>query len=280
MINKTFAKFSLTAISLAFASSCMKAPDLKADFGPEVSNQELAKLLSEVETPDPYTIKAGEYAYFTRSTNIADQIYQIDQRWAYTITSKTEEANDYVFKYVKDLREYIDGHEKPSSYQHTVRLEKKPTNSISSMTPTEFAKTFHQSAALDPIMTLGALNTNGSSIRPAGKRVTFHNAKLQKGHVPVPDFVQNCGRLPSDKCRGALKAFTLSFDQVVWDGDQGQKYSVSWLFSPDVPFFGSTMFPDPPGVIQSCSSTQLPYQGQRIKVTQCDEIKDFTFGAD
>lgn len=257
-------------IGALVVTGCMKEPELKANFGPEVSPTDFAAKLREVETPDAYTIKKGEYAYFIRSTVIQDQVYQLDKRWAYTVTNKTQDATDYIFTFVKEMREYDSGQEKISQDQSEVRLAKEVATT-SFIAPQSWAKAFVTSRA-QPTFT-----TKSES------RITFHNLVMQKTSVPVPEFVQaraDCGGLTPEKCRAPLRAWIMTFDQVHWDGNEGQKYSVRWVFSPDVPYFGSTMFPSPAGVIKACGTTQLPFQGQRVKVTQCDEIKDFAFGTD
>lgn len=255
------------------AAGCMKEPELKADFGPEVTAAEFSRKLAEIEGPDPYTIKKNEYAYFIRSTVLQDQIYQLDKRWAYTVTNKAEDANDYIFTFVKETREYVGDQEKISQNQSDVRLTKRASTSAAAASVTSAPLTPFAVASLTPF-----------AYRPAAtEKVTFHNLNLETTHVPVPDFVQqraNCGGLSNEKCRGALKAYVLTFDQVQWQGNEGQRFSVLWIFSPDVPYFGSTMFPSPAGVLKSCGTTQIPFDGQRVKVTQCDEIKDFTFGSD
>ncbi|MBX3018330.1 MAG: hypothetical protein KF767_10600 [Bdellovibrionaceae bacterium] len=269
----------LPLVALA-AAGCMKEPELKADFGPEVTSAEFSSKLSEIEGPDPYTIKKDEYAYFIRSTVLQDQVYQLDKRWAYTVTNKTEDANDHIFSFVKETREYVGDQEKISQNQSEVRLTKRSSNTSSlKLSQLQFRPTETRTAPIVQMSTLTPF-----AYRPAStEKVTFHNLKLEKTYVPVPDFVKqraNCGGLSSEKCRGALKAFVMTFDQVQWTGNEGQRFSVLWIFSPDIPYFGSTMFPSPAGVLKSCGTTQVPYEGQRVKVTQCDEIKDFTFGSD
>lgn len=302
MISKLKLMILATAVA---AGGCMKEPELKADFGPEVSSREFSQKLNEIEGPNPYSIKKDEYAYFIRSTVLQNQIYQLDKRWAYTVTNKTEDARDYIFTYVKETRELVGDQEKISQNQSEVRLAKQqaqqqPTQFQSltklgsvfsplnldfgfarrlSLSQFQFRPTVFRTA---PIVQMSTLTPFAD--RPAAEgRVTFHNLKLEQTNIPVPEFVQqraDCGGLTPDKCRGALKAYVMTFDQVQWDGNEGQRYSVLWVFSPDVPYFGSTMFPSPAGVFKSCGTTQVPFQGQRVKVTQCDEIKDFTFGRD
>lgn len=281
--------------------SCMKKPELKADFGPEVTDQSFEQALGQIETPSPYTIQANEYSYTTRETWVEGKPYLVNSRWAFTVTSKTEEVDpvnhidDYIIEYVKELREtQADGSEKISKTKTDARLAKQQTTASpgtvapSANSPNEeslkasLAKPIpiHMRSArisIDPF----AVFSHSIHTMEDVPRVTRHNLKFNKGTFPIPDFTSqrsDCGGLGTDKCTTALTAYYLSFDQVNWDENGGQKYSLLRVFSPDVPFFASTMAPDFAGVIQACVSTTLSEQGQPVDITQCDEIKDFTFG--
>lgn len=290
-------KYFLWASIALSLSACMKEPELKPDFGPEITSAEFSKALAQVEVPDPSTIKKDEYAYFVRSTVVQDQMYQLDKRWAYTVTDKRPQGQDFVLTFVKELHEYDQGKEKISQEQDEVlvgpasapastpSLNYSPLAVVQDLYSGRARALSFSSEPASPAR--GILSKHSGDIRTrATSRVTFHNLKLEKTSVPVPEFVQqraNCGGLSREKCRSALKAFILSFDQVAWNGNDGQRYTVLWVISPEVPYFASTQFStnpreNTPGIIKSCATTQLPYQGQRIKVTQCDEIKDFTFG--
>lgn len=299
-MTKISVKISLAFVGVGILNACMKDPELKPSFGPEVSSQEFSESLNQVEVPDPYTIKKDEYAYFIRSTVLQDQVYQLDKRWAYTVTDKTADATDYIITFVKETREMDGNQEKLYTAQDSVKLAKEVPAStviaaatspeslgrVGSVRPRNlklsdfvFKPSLIEGSPIELNSTLTAF-----SFRPQqASRVTFHNLKMETTRIPVPEFVQqraDCGGLSTEKCRASLVAYVMTFDQVIWDGDQGQRYSVLWVFSPDVPYFGSTMFPSPAGVFKSCGTTQIPFQGQRVKVTQCDEIKDFTFGKD
>ncbi len=274
---------------IVIPAGCMKEPDLKPDFGPEVTSADYAAAISQVELPDPYTIQKGEYAYFTTETYLEGRPYNLDKRWAYTVTDKVDDAanNQWIFTYLQEIREYEGGQEKVSTNTSSVRLEKKAavvnTSDLSPLAQFKMmdrAKKGISISEVNPIRSLGKIQAQA-----AEKRTSFHNLKVEKGFFPTPDFVQqrsDCGRKDPAKCKDPLKVSVLSYDMVSWD--DMQKYHVEWVISPDAPYFGSTRLNlnDPnesfPGVLRSCASTNLPVQGQRVRVTQCDELKDFTFG--
>lgn len=291
-------QFYLSIVLLLFVMggiSCMKRPELTADFGPEVSDQSFEQALGQIETPSPYTIQPNEYSYATRETWVEGRPYLVNPRWAFTVTAKTEETDDYVISFVHELREtQPDGTEKVSSTKADGRLAKQQgTASPETVAPTANSpneQTLRESLAHpNPIggknfrvnMNPYSVFSHTIHVLEDVPRVTRHNLKFSKGTFPIPDFTtqrSDCGGLGADKCKGQLTAYYMSFDQVNWDENGGQKYSLLRVFSPDVPFFASTMAPDFPGVIQACVSTTLSEQGQPVDITQCDEIKDFTFG--
>lgn len=291
----------LTPLFVFLVVGCMKDPELKPDFGPEVTNQDYANAISQVELPDPYTIKKGEFAYFTQETYLEGRPFNLDKRWAYTVTNKEDDVanNQWVFTYSRETREYAGGQEKISIDESTARLEKQAplvdsTNlsPLSQLTINTFdnlvsinsqdAKNSFAISEVSPLTSLSKIQASANE-----KKISFHNLRVQKGFFPTPEFVQqraNCGGKDPAKCKDPLKVHLLSYDMVDWE--QNQKFKVEWVISPEAPYFGSTRLnlaaPNEsfPGVLRSCATTDIPIQGQRVRVTQCDELKDFTFGQD
>lgn len=276
--------------------SCMKDPELKPDFGPEVTGDDYSKAIQKLSLPDPYTIKKGEFAYFTTETFLEGRPYALDKRWAYTVTDKVDDtaSNQWIFTYVREMREYVGGQEKVSNDTSTARLTKK----ASALDP-QSIETKSLAQAVDfKMMTMARDGISISEVEPqkslttiqaqaAQKRQTFHNLRVDAGFFPTPDFVQkrtDCGRKDPAKCKDPLRVNVLSYDMVNWD--DMQKYHVEWVITAEAPYFGSTRLnladanDSFPGVLRSCTSTTLQIQGQSVRVTQCDELKDFTFGHD
>lgn len=278
-------KILVVALSVTGASSCMKDPELKPDFGPEITSEDYARAMNQVELPDPYTIKKGEFAYFTQETYLEGRPFNLDRRWAYTVTNKVDDVanNEWVFTYLREMREYVGGQEKVSTDTSTARLTKKAASIDStdlSLLALSAEKKGISFSEVRPLRSLSKIQAQA-----AQKEKTYHNLKLQKGFFPTPEFVQNranCGGRDPGKCKDPLKVAVLSYDVVDWK--ENQKFHVEWVISPEIPYFGSARLnlADPedsfPGVVRSCVSTNLPVQGQRVRVTQCDELKDFTFG--
>jgi hypothetical protein len=296
-------------------TGCMQQPELKANFGPEVTQQQFSETFTQIKTPDIYSIRANEYAFAARQTWIEGQPYVINQSWGITVTKKVDQGDHYLLSLVEDLTEYNQGQSKPSNRKADRTLGKKntpPDGPTTAATPNEqsihaavneFAlRGRHPAADMSPLATLnlpshGLRLFHGRADSASGQRlstmvnkakITFHNLQLQQIQFPVPDSVRsqpNCGGLPPEKCT-SLPAYRMSYDQVNWDENQGQKYTVTQIYVADVPVIAGTLSPalfssgDPfiPGVVQACVNTSLPVKGQLIQVTQCDNVQKFTFG--
>ena len=242
------------AILVAFLSSCMKQPDFKQNFGPEVAATAVDSAIKGVESPSPFSIKQGEFSYLERSTKLENQQPVVVLQRGDSVTSKTEDAEKYMFTIVSDLVELINGQMKPSRKETQATLAK------------HVAAVATQSIQWQKIRTRDVTSS---------QKVTYHNLKREEGFVSVPPLVQrraDCGGLADKSCTAPLAATRLSFDKVEWDGDAGNKISYLFIFSKDVPFFSNQVL--------GCADTTVPYEGQRIHVTQCEEIKDFAFGHD
>ena len=99
--------------------------------------------------------------------------------------------------------------------------------------------------------------------------ITYHNLKVTSGVVDAPDAVQG-----ADFCSGKdpcqIDTTDISFDQVIWSGDQGQKVNCQYTFSDQVPFLASQL--------KQCITSVVLEQNQHVLVDQCAEVVDFQYG--
>ena len=104
-------------------------------------------------------------------------------------------------------------------------------------------------------------------------RWTFHNLQVNNTKVPLPSMVNlrsDCGR-QKGPCGVPLNATNVTWDQVDWTSEQYPvKYSFNLIFSGEVPFYAN--------LLMSCVTTTIPFNNERISVTQCDNVRDFTHG--
>lgn len=246
----------LVAALLGLAvAACVKEPDFKQDFGPEVSAQAVDRAIRDAETPSPYEIRAGEFSYMERTTKLENYPPAVVFQSADTVLSKETDPDDpryWKFRIVAEIVELIEGQMVSSSKEYTPRLLKEGEPNVASM-------------AWEPVRT--------RALDAAAEKVTYHRLKREASLFPVPVLVQrrsDCGRLEDAICRGGLPVTRLSFDKVIWEDGVGTKTSFLFVFSAAAPYFSSQLL--------GCAQTTVPYEGQRINVTQCEEVRDFTFG--
>lgn len=280
---------------------CVKQPEMKPDFGPEVNPEKILQALDEAltDTPSPHSIQKDEYVYSTRETWIDGRPYSVDERWALTVTDKVDKGDHYQLSFALEIRRTENGEEKISAKAMDARLKKTPTARSGPAAP---EVTYDESSILQALkQKTSDIQPNLSpfsfmqmkSIRALANRFTFHNFKFENGRYPIPDFVRqrkNCGGYTPEKCQDSLKAFYIAYDQVEWLDSGTKRISVSEVYSPEVPFFASVMTPlllevDEKSqkafrnsLLRLCAKINIPVGGQQVQVTQCNEIKDFTYG--
>lgn len=303
-MKKIFCAAALAAVAF-LPLACMKETELVADFGPEVTTEGFRKLVKP-EPPTFESVRANEFGYAVRETFVDGRPFAINYRWGFTVTSRTELSDRYIVGLNHELREYSGGQEKTSTKKGEIAVGKSvppptPASVTASHYPTResarraLADTSPQhpkaKSSLVSFSPLSLFARNSLQALEAPIRRTMHNLSFTKGTFPIPEFVKqraNCGGLSASVCSsGVLKAFHLTYDEVEWTATGGQKYSISRVYSSEIPFFASIDSPLVltsdidyfyPGVIQACIKTDMPYNGVTIQITQCDEIKDFTFG--
>lgn len=252
---------------LIFAG-CMKEPDFKQEFGDEVAAADIDSALKGIydQTASPYEIKKGEFSYMERTQTVETMPPVLLLQRGDTVTNRVDTAHEITFTIVSEIRELIDGVMKPSREEKEVPLRKE--SSVLSVPADEVVgvkdnKNISWSAVREHDVTTKA-------------RITYHRLSKVDGFIQVPPLVQthpNCGGLGTHACHDPLPVSVLRFDRVDWDdSDAGTKTSYLFVFSPKVPYFASQLL--------GCAETTVPYQGQRVKLRQCDEVKDFTFGQD
>jgi hypothetical protein len=254
-------------------TGCMKEPDFEQDFGDEVAAQEIDKVLNDIydSTASPYDIKKGEFSYLERTQEIESFPPILLLQKADTVTNRVDTPNEIVFTIVSEIRELIDGQMKPSREEREVPLRKPTTPSpmAAGDTPAEGPP-----GAVNEKQLLSWKSIRQQDVQTKA-RVTYHRLTKKDDFIQVPPLVQthpNCGGLGTHDCFAPLPVSILRFDRVDWEGETGSKTSYLFVFSPKVPYFASQLL--------GCAETTVPYEGQRVKLRQCDEVKDFIFGSD
>jgi hypothetical protein len=260
----------LLALSFLLVGGCLKPPEAQQNFGPEVQKALIEKAFNEIQTASPYSIEVGEFAYLEKlqqvESNPPDVIFQRGD----TVTAKKEEADYYVLTLVTEIRERVEGVFKSSKKETQAILPK--IKSVEELAAQAF-KTLtlrpqklqnYQSQMQKSIKTLEESST---------EKVSYHNLEVKKIVFPTPDLVkkrENCGGLSIEHCQNGLPATQISFDKVIWESRGGDKTSFRFVMSEYSPYLASQL--------SACAQSSLDFQGQRVRVTQCEFIKDFTWG--
>jgi hypothetical protein len=249
----------------------MKNPDFTQNFGDETSVEDInAALQDDSNSISPYMIKQGEFSYIEQSRYIETQQPVVILQRGDTVTLKTEDTTNFYFTVVSELVELINNEMKPSRTEQVVPLSKKgqhAANTVDSMI----------ASLSSPQMSAQSVHKMDTTTDPtAPVKTTYHNFVKDQTTFMVPALVKkraNCGGLAEDICNNGIPANRIRFDKVDWDANGvGNKMSVEVLYSKNVPYFSSQL--------QSCLSTSIPVADQRVKITQCSTIVDFTFGHD
>lgn len=249
---------------------CLQSPPVEQSFGPEFDKSTVENSFNELKSASPYSIEIGEFAYLEKlqqiENNPADIIFQRGD----TVTGKKEESDHYVLTLVSEIRELIDGSLKPSRTENEAILP-KPT-SVEQLANT-LTKSFSKNqTALKSFAT--AYKTASSYLKEdQAQKVTFHNLEIKKILYPVPDLTKkrsNCGGLSSEHCKNGIPSVQVSFDRVTWEPRGGDKSSFRFVVSEHSPYLASQL--------SACVQSKIDFQGQRVRVTQCELIKDFTWG--
>lgn len=286
-IKRMITGIAASTVLILISVGCMKEPKFEQNFGDEVSAQSVDKAISEIDQVDPYTIMKGEYSYVERTNQVEQMPALVTLQRADTVINKTEDAADYIFTIVAEMVELIEGQMKPSKKEFEARLE-KPSILITSRPPPPDLGVSEANGKT--VLNLRSLRTNDAT---SPVKVTYHRLTKERGMYPVPTLVQKrtdcgglgglecerqnlapnspeCSALKEKFCRTPLAVTKLAFDKVVWENGVGTKASYLFIFSPDVPYFSHQLL--------GCAETTVPYQGQRVHIRQCEEVKDFQFG--
>lgn len=283
---------------------CMKKPDLKPDYGPEVALDQIQKAVSDSSFSDPTTIYKDQYVSL-------DQIQVIDTQMPMTVyqrldqvTNRQEDSSYYYLSFHVHQNELQSGGTFKESQQDFNNLVlAKPENSQTQTAEINKAPTISDSINKSEVQITGTNNdqvVTKQIYQPASVgaikkmdsnssvRITYHNLSKTTATIPVPNIVRqkpNCGGVK--ECDKGLRLYIISFDRVVWDADDhGIKTNYRFTYSPDIPTYVHD-WDDMAGLYftnqyETCMQTwlEVTQQGQTqvVPVRQCIGVSDFKFG--
>ncbi len=277
-------KYFFLAISVLALNACMQKPDPKPNYGPESNPDSINQAFAEF-TNDPSTINKGEFVYLESTFQIASLPPKLSFQLGETVTNKVENSTGWVLTIVQE--NVMQENEKPvvskterracvpriKTEDCQVEVFNNPNNQSNQFPQSLNFRLNKNISSPKPIKIKEFLQTLVSEkpIKPTAQRISYHNLIKEDVTFPLPNLVRlrsNCGGLA--RCQN-LRAMSVSVDKVIWESDEkGTKTTFRFIWSPDAPYFASQLL--------GCAQTWMDIQGQTAPVTQCEEVKDFTFG--
>lgn len=283
----TFIAITLPLLLFAFVG-CMKKPEIKADYGPEVAISDIQKSINNQTTPDLESIKLGQYISL-------DETQAIDVQSPFSYYQRLDEVTNYENKdgvtklhFKVTTNELIDGKWTATTQDDLpVFFKNAKTTAINSLFEFKFL-TANNSKNL---LTIESVRKSDAA---AGKKITYHNLVEETGITPIPPSVSkkpDCGGLSAIICGSGLRFYRVKFDKVTWDSEEhGTKTTFTFTYSPDVPTYIDSWDNMAEGLsvtkqVRGCVQTWLEIDNgsggkQTVPVQNCAELRDFQFGHD
>lgn len=235
------------------------------DYGPETTIEALENALT---TPiigiDPTQAKIGAFVHIAQVQELAGgKVSSVVSDTGQTIVGRDESESDVQYTIVQHKVTYGQQASKVST-EIKLAFAKESVSATRSRTATAFRSSsfVHQLTS--------------------GSRLSYHNLRVSQTTVAPPLPVQqapNCLGIPDCK----IRLHTVSFDQVLWSGDQNERIHFDMSISPDIPALAglemSPLFRYFPGLMSSCVTLMIPIGDGRAKtlLRECQEIVNFRF---
>lgn len=267
---------------------CVKPPETKVEYGPEVANAEISAKLKTLPTPDSYGIYKNQSSEFRMVQSIRDvQSPTVLRKIKNTVLAREEFPSDKLINYrvLSEFADFQDGEFQDYARIIDVPLKMKTSTQETETSaevmqkfenPIQMMKTSFETAS--QLLTLDTSSGSSSSAPPKIVKITYHNLASNNKEMDPPAHIQsmkNCAGIPNCK----IHVNEIVFDRVLWTSDgKGTKSSFSLAVSKDVPYAvmpsGEEIFP---GLISQCSQAMVKIQGRQFLLTQCLQLIDFDF---
>jgi hypothetical protein len=246
-------------------AGCMKKPEHKPDYGPEVPVAEVAAAIGELQTVDPENIQVGEYVNYTVIQQLGTGNPVVAGQVSYTLLSKVDEGDRYLFTFNERIED--------RSFEPP-RISDSPPIPLYLMKQTQALSIAGFQKLVPASESFNILNYKLGTFRPmteAASRFTYHKLQTETGFMPIPQAVKdspNCGGLA--RCDRDLRTQTVAYDEVEWVSESlGNRTSFRITISPDVPYLSYK--------VRQCDQAFYPRKGADIGLTVCREATNFKF---
>ena len=256
-------------ISVASVLSCVRAEEEKEDLGPAVDTKAVQEVLTEVFSGNTYhNGKVDQFVYYEEN-----------------ISAQGGAPQDRGFDYIKVVERKISETD-PTFLQFTMHYIRKKLDENGKFQTVETEETYNVNknaeSTMGPLESGMRILSQSSRLKTMGRsgkpiKVTYHNFEVKRGDVlPVPEAVRSradCGGISG--CR--LNSVMIKLDEVKWYSETDyDKMHFDFVYSKDTPYLINIQNDTMGGLmIMGCLSTYIPYQGRKVYVKDCVNLKDF-----
>ena len=286
----TFLAITLPLVLFAFVG-CMKKPEVKADYGPEVPLTEIQKAVNDQAPPDIESIKKGQYVSL-------DETQAIDVQSSFTYYQRLDEVTNFslsgnitTLTFRITTNELLDGKWTESVQDNmNVAYRNVPATAVPSAL-SSVGVSPHNIIGTKSALSIQSLRKADAA---AAKKITYHNLVREMGITPIPQAVAkqaDCGGLNAQVCSSGLRFLKIKFDRVIWDSEEhGTKTTMTLTYSPDIPTYiyswdDLTSDLEITNQLKTCAQSWIEIGNgsggkQTVPVMNCAEVRDFQFGSD
>jgi hypothetical protein len=247
---------------------CIQKVEPEQNFGEEVSQSSIEEAMNLASPQHPADMLVGEFVFSELSAQVEGGSPFVAGQRAITITGREDHSDHVLFSFVEEVSELKNGELVSSSKEYVtkVNLSQSP-QSYGFSDPYELISQSRVSRSQ-------VFRSQVSQNQKSQNRVTYHSFTSKEVFWPVPRWVRerpHCGGLGDQMCAQGIPARQFTYSKVTWVGPTGTKQDFVVVLSAVTPFLASQLM--------ICVEGFVPFQGQRVRLTQCDETKDFKFGS-
>jgi len=275
-VNRVRASVLLSTMLLPLIGCSTKRDGEPVDYGPETTIEALENALTApIAGIDPTQAKIGSFVHIAQVQELAGgKVSSIVADTGQTVVGRDESESEVQYTIVQHRITYGQQTNKVST-ELKIAFTKAKDTETETVSSFAFAN-FMNFANLVNFVNSGRLRQLASS----GSRLSYHNLRVSQATVAPPLLVQqapDCLGIPDCK----IRLHTVSFDQVLWSGDQNERIHFDMSISPDIPALAglemSPLFHYFPGLMSSCVTLMVPIGDGRAKtlLRECQEIVNF-----
>lgn len=287
----------LTALTIL--TSCMKKPDMTDPEVAPTSLQEVQSALSNAwGQADPSSMAPQDFVYSETEQKIEADDASVVLQEGITVSSRVEEAKDFLYTFVYQTVDILNGVSEASTRQDTRTVTKDRNTPLVAVHDLQRMQDLAQRSAsktaqpaVEHQMLLGfekvlslafACHASDDLIKYCKDTLKVNNCDVQCNNLqvsnevrPAPEQIKsqaNCAGLPN--CQMNVSKITFDWILILYadTGIERQKVKYEVATSTDLPFLSR--------VIDYCTQglVTVPQTGSKILISVCDRMRNFKHG--